>query len=106
MVRIIGMLSNYGEVLVDTILHHRDITPVLFIATHLTVAAVLTGHKRSARRSAHRASGIGLGKLHAFAGHGVDTGCGYILLAIAAQVAIPHIITHYIYDVRAVRRSA
>ena len=63
------------------------------------VSAVLSGHEGCAGGSRHWATGIGLGKAHPFGGHAVDVRGGDILLAVATEIAVAHIVTHDIDDV-------
>ena len=96
---VIWVLSYYGVFIVVAIFHHRHIAPIFLIAPYLTVSRVLSGHKRSARWSADRASRISLCKAHAFGCHIVDMRSTDVFLAIATQITIPHVVTHYIYDI-------
>lgn len=75
------------------------VAPILFVAAHVGMAAVLSGHEGCAGGSRHGATGIGLGEAHAFGGHAVDVGGGDILLTVATEIAVAHIITHDIDDV-------
>ena len=70
--RVVGFLSRYGIFLVLPVPHFA--APVLLVTSHVAVSAVLAGHQTGARRSTYGASGVCLGKAHAFVGHLVDAG--------------------------------
>ena len=95
MVHQVGFLAN--EAIVGIIAVHIGPgrgAPILPVATHMGVTSVLAGHERGTRRGTHRAASICLGEAHALLCHAVQVGGLYSLLAIAAKVAITHIITH------------
>ena len=77
------------------------VAPILFVAAHVGVSAVLPGHERCARGGGDGAAGVGLGETHALGGHAVEVGGGDILLAVATEIAVAHIVTHDIDDVGA-----
>ena len=95
--RVIGLLARDGVVFVPAV-HHLPL-PVFLVAAHVSVAGVLSGHQGGARRCADRASGIGLGEEHALLGHTVEVGGPDVLLSVAAQVAVAHVIAEDEEDV-------
>ena len=103
-IHIIGFLSgpSFFEVGILTVeIGDGLVAPILFVAAHVGVSAVLSGHERGARGGRHWATGIGLGEAHAFGGHAVEMGGGDILLTVATEVAVAHIVAHDIDDVGA-----
>ena len=101
-VHIIGFLSCPAlcEVSVLAIkIRHILSAPILFVAAHVGVSAVLTRHKRCTRGCRHRTSGISLCEAHAFCGHTVYVRGGNEFLSVARQIAIAHIVAHNINDV-------
>lgn len=48
---------------------------------------------------ADRTSGIGIGEAHPLRSHTVDAGRLDEPLTIAAQIAVAHVVTHYIYNI-------
>ena len=102
MIHVIGFLTgpSFFEVGVLPIeILDGLVAPILFVAAHMGVSAVLSGHEGCAGGSRHGATGIGLGEAHAFGGHAVDVGGGDILLTVATEIAVAHIVTHDIDDV-------
>ena len=60
MIGVVGLLSNHSIVYTLAIVDGACMCPILLVAAHCCVSAVLTGHQACARRCAHRAAGVGL----------------------------------------------
>lgn len=80
------------------------LVPVLLVASHMGVARVLAGHEGGARRCRHRRAGVGLREAYALCGEAVDARRGDELLAVAAEVAVAHVVAHDVENVGALRR--
>ena len=80
--------------------------PMLAVASHEGMTGVLTRHQRSPRRSGDRTAGIGRREAHSLGSKAVDVGCTDVSLSVASQVAPPHVVTHYIYNIRLGSRCA
>ena len=106
MVGVVWMLTDNGIILIFAIHHCRHIFPIFFIAAHFTMSAVLTSHKSGTRRSTYRTAGISLGETHSLLCHPVDVRCLNIGLSIATEVAVTHIVAHYIYYIGLFRRHS
>ena len=100
MVGIIRLLTHYRPVLILTIIHYRGILPVFTVASHMSVARMLSCHQGSARRSADRTAGIGLGETHSFLSHPVQIRSLDVFLTIASQIAVSHVIAHNDENIR------
>ena len=87
---VVGILAKH-------ILPQDRTTPILAVASYLSMSGMLSCHKGATAGRAHRAAGIGISKSHPFLRHTVDVGSGDEPLPIASQVAITHVVTHYIY---------
>ena len=74
--------------------------PILFVATNLSVASMLTSHEGATTWSTYRTACISLSEAHSLFSHSVDIRSGDVLLPITTQIAITHVVTHYIYYVR------
>jgi len=106
-VHVIGFLSGPSVLKVGILaveIGHALIAPIFFVATHVGVSAVLSGHERSTRRCGNRATGIGLRETHAFGGHAVDARGRDVLLSVATEIAVAHVVTHDVDDVGALLR--
>ena len=97
MLRVIRLLSGHGILLVLSVPHLAQ--PVLLVASHVSVSAVLSGHDGGARRGTDGASGVCLRKSHALLCHLVDAGCLDERLTVASQVAVSHVIAENEQDV-------
>ena len=80
-------------------IRHILSAPVFLVAAHVGVSAVLSSHECGTRGSRHRTSGISLCEAHAFGCHAVEIGGSDVLLTIASQVAIAHVVAHDVDDV-------
>ena len=101
---VVGFLTNDGIVVTLAV---GDLPlPMLAVSSHESMTSVLTRHQRSPRRSGDRTAGIGRREAHSLGSQAVDVRCADILLAVASQVAPPHVVTHYIYNIRLGTRSA
>ena len=98
-VGVVGLLAHAGVVRVCAVLHRA--CPILLVGAHMGVARVLSCHEAGARRSRNGAARIGLREAHALVGQAVNVGSGYQTLAIATEVTITHVVTHYIYNIGA-----
>ena len=106
-VHVIGFLSGPSVLEVGILaveIGHALVAPIFFVATHVGVSAVLSGHERGARRCGDGATGIGLRETHAFGGHAVDARGGNVLLSVATEIAVAHVVTHDVDDVGALLR--
>ena len=101
MCRVVWLLSYNGIVYIIGIHHSLAIRPILLIATHMSMARMLSSHKCGTRRSRYWRACICLCKAHTLACHAVDIGCRDKGLTIACKVAISHIVAHYEYNVGA-----
>ena len=97
---IIRFLSYDREIFIDAVCHGRNIFPIFFITTHMSMPSVLPGHQRSTGRCTNRTTGISLGKQHTFLRHTVEVGRLDIFLPVTPQVAIAHIIAENENDIR------
>ncbi len=106
-VHVIGFLSGPSVLEVGILaveIGHALVAPIFFVATHVGVSAVLSGHECGARRCGDGATGIGLRETHAFGGHAVDTRGRNVLLSVATEIAVAHVVTHDVDDVGALLR--
>ena len=106
-VHVIGFLSGPSVLEVGILaveIGHALVAPIFFVATHVGVSAVLSGHECGARRCGDGATGIGLCETHAFGGHAVDARGGNVLLSVATEIAVAHVVTHDVDDVGALLR--
>ena len=71
MIFIVWFLTGNGEFVINSIFYGGYSLPVFLISTHMGVSRVLPRHQRSTGRGAHRTTGIGLSKQHAFGCHTV-----------------------------------
>jgi len=90
----IGLLSDDGVVLILAVQHTS--LSVLLVAAHVEVSRVLSRHQRGTGGGGDGAAGVGGRHSHALGGQPVDVGSAEVLLAVAREVAISHVITHYI----------
>ena len=101
-VHIIGFLSCPALCKVSVFaikIRHILSAPVFLVAAHVGVSAVLSSHEGGTRGSRHWTSGISLCEAHAFGCHAVEIGGSDVLLTIASQVAIAHVVAHDVDDV-------
>ena len=106
-VHVIGFLSGPSVLKVGILaveIGHALVAPIFFVATHVGVSAVLSGHECGARRCGDGATGIGLRETHAFGGHAVDARGRDVLLSVATEIAVAHVVTHDVDDVGALLR--
>ena len=106
-VHVIGFLSGPSVLEVGILaveIGHALVAPIFFVATHVGVSAVLSGHECGARRCGDGATGIGLCETHAFGGHAIDARGGNVLLSVATEIAVAHVVTHDVDDVGALLR--
>ena len=80
--------------------------PMLAVSSHEGMTGVLARHQRCPRRSRDRTAGIGRREAHSLSSQAVDVGSTDVFLSIASQVAPPHVVTHYIYNIRLGSRCA
>ena len=80
--------------------------PMLAVSSHEGMTGVLARHQRSPRRSRDRTACIGRREAHSLSSQAVDVGSADVLLSVASQVAPPHVVTHYIYNIRLGSRCA
>ena len=97
--RVVGFLPHYGIIHILTVLHAS--APIFLVATHMGVTRVLTSHKTGTRWSGNRTAGIGRRHTHTLRSQAINMGRTEMLLTVARKITIPHIITHYIYNVGA-----
>jgi len=94
------MLAHPGKVCVLSVVHRILVVPILLVAPHGAVPAVLSRHQRSTRGSADGTAGIGLHELHTLPGQPVDVGGVDVMLSVATEVAPPHVVAKHKHDVR------
>ena len=87
----------------EHVLPEHRAAPILLVAAYLGVACMLACHKGATAGCTHGTSRVGLREAHTLSGHAVYARCRDILLAIASEVAVAHIVAHYIYNVRVIR---
>jgi hypothetical protein len=69
------------------------------------MARVLPRHEGAAAWSAHGTAGVSLREAHPLLRHAVYAGRADVPLPVATQVAVAHVVTHYIYYIRIRRFS-
>ena len=97
--RSVRFLAYNGIILVHSVIDHGRFVPVFLVAAHVGVAGMLSCHKCCAGRGAYRTAGIGLRETHAFGCHVVQMGGTDVLLSVASQVAVTHVVTKNENDV-------
>ena len=100
MLWVVRMLSNNAEIAVFPIIDRLTWCPIFLVSSYFRMSRMLSCHKAGTRRSTHWCTRISLCKTHTLLCHTVNIRCKNILLSIATKVAIAHIITHNINDVR------
>ena len=93
--------SHDGGVAVGVNLQPRQSSGVALVVADAGVAGVLARHQRTTRRRTDAAAGVGLCKRCAGTSQTVDIGRLDVLVAVASQVAIAHIVGQDKDDVRA-----
>ena len=94
---VVRFLTYHSVVGILTILHTT--APILFIAPYMSVARMLPCHEAGTRRGRNRTACIGRRHAHSLRCQTVYIGSAEMLLAVAGQITIAHIITHDIQDV-------
>ena len=100
MLWIVRMLTNNAEIAVFSIINRFTWCPIFLVSSYFRMSRMLSCHKAGTGWSTHWCTCIRLCKTHTFLCHTVNIRCKDVLLTIAAKVAIAHIITHDIYNVR------
>ena len=95
--RVVWLLTYHGIVGIQTILHPT--APILFIAPYMGMPRVLPCHEAGTRRGRNRTACIGRRHAHSLRCQTVYVRRAEMLLAVAGQITIAHIITHDIEDV-------
>ena len=96
---VVGLLSDDVVVCIvsEHVLPEHRTPPVFLVATNLGMPRMLPRHEGAAAGGTHGTACVSLCEAHAFARHTVDARRRDELLAIAPQIAIAHVVAHYIY---------
>lgn len=97
---VIGLLPHHGVVGVVPVPDRPGLGPVLPVAPDPCVARVLPRHQARPRGGADGTARVSLREEHALGGQTIDVGRADILLPVAGQVAIAHVIAKDKQDVR------
>ena len=98
---VVGLLSHDGVILVFAIGDEGRIGPVLPIATDMGVSRVLPRHEGGTRGRTHGRTSVSLSEAHTLSGEAIDVWRSNETLAIATEIAIAHVVTHDVEDIRA-----